>query len=261
MRVVDAPPVVAPSLEDPVVAGAAEIVGGPIGRRAALGRPGFWTPLRILIAMMLVTCCLGWAQKLPCRDPGNWQHQFQYTHVCYSDVTALYYAEDLVKGSHPYLDHDVEYPVIIGGLMQAGSSLAHLFPSGDQAQRFFDMTALMLTIAAVVLVIATHATAGARRPWDAALVALAPALLFHAFTNWDLAAAALAAVGLYFWAKRSPDWAGAFLRLGVATKLYPLLFLVPLLFLSMRAGRVRQCASTTASTLGTTLLAYLPIMV
>jgi uncharacterized membrane protein len=209
----------------------------------------------------LATCCLGWAQKLPCRDPGNWQHEFQYTRLCYSDVTALYYAEDLVSGSHPYLDHDVEYPVIIGGLMQAGSSLAHLFPSDERAQRFFDMTALLLTVAAIVLVLATYGAAGRRRPWDAALVALAPALLFHAFTNWDLAAAALAAVGLYFWAKRRPVWAGVFFGLGVATKLYPLLFLVPLLFLCIRAGRMRQWAATTASTIGTAVLAYLPILV
>ena len=261
MRVVEGPPIVAPSLEDPVVAGAAGMVGGPVGKRASLGRAGFWTPVRILIAMVLVTCCLGWAQKLPCRDPGNWQHEFQYTHLCYSDVTALYYAEDLVNGTHPYLGHDVEYPVIIGGLMQAGSSLAHLFPTGDRAQRFFDMTALILTIAAIVLVLATYGAAGRRRPWDAALVALAPALLFHAFTNWDLAAAAFAAVGLYFWAKRKPVWAGVFLGLGVATKLYPLLFLVPLLFLCLRAGRVRQWAATTVSTITTTLLAYLPILI
>src|SRR3954447_3825563 len=252
--------VVAPSREDPVVTGASELVGGPVGRRALLGRGGFWTPARVLLAMVLATCCLGWAQKLPCRNPGNWQHQFQYTRLCYSYVEALYFSENLANGQHPYLGHDVEYPVVIGGLMQAGSSLAHLFPSGERAQRFFDMTALLLTVAAIALVLATSATAGRRRPWDAALVALAPALLFHAFTNWDLAAAAFAALGVLAWARRRPVWAGVFLGLGVATKLYPLLFLVPLFFLCFRAQRLRQWATTAVSTVGTAVLAYLPIL-
>jgi uncharacterized membrane protein len=256
----DSPAIVAPSREDRVVTGASELVGGPIGKRALLGQGGFWTPARILIAMVLATCCLGWAQKLPCRNPSNWQHEFQYTRLCYSDVEALYFSEDLVNGKHPYLSHEVEYPVVIGGMMQAASSLAHLFPRGEQAQRFFDMTALLLTVAAIALVLATSATAGRRRPWDAALVALSPALLFHAFTNWDLAAAAFAALGVLAWARRRPVWAGVFLGLGVATKLYPLLFLVPLFFLCLRAGRVRQWATTAVSTVGTAILAYLPIL-
>src|SRR4051794_2434498 len=158
MRPVDVPPIVAPSQEDPVVIGMSEAVGGPVGRRASVGGNGWWTPVRVLIALVIVTCCLGWAQKLPCRNPGNWQHEFQYTHLCYSDVTALYYSEDLVNAQHPYLGHEVEYPVVIGGLMQGGSSLAHLFDRGEksvagrnqaQAERFFDMTALILTVAAI----------------------------------------------------------------------------------------------------------------
>src|SRR5436305_13794620 len=218
MRSMDEPVLVAPSQEDPIPRGLSQAVGGPIGRRASAGGGGWWTPARVLIGLVLVTCCLGWAQKAPCRDPDKWQHQYQYTHVCYSDVTALYYSEDLVNGKHPYLSHEVEYPVVIGGLMQAGTSLAHLFPKNVQPERFFDMTALLLTVAAIALVLATSATAGDRRPWDAALVALAPALLFHAFTNWDLAATAFAALGLWAWARRRPVWAGVFLGLGVATK-------------------------------------------
>src|SRR3954471_23240523 len=260
MPLMDVPPIVAPSQEDPVVIGMSELVGGPVGRRASLGRGGWWTPVRVLIALVIATCCLGWAQKLPCRNPGNWQHEFQYTHLCYSDVTALYYSEDLVNGKHPYLGHEVEYPVVIGGLMQAGSSVAHLFDRGVQAERFFDVTALILTAAAIVIVIATSATAGDRRPWDAALVALAPTLLFHAFTNWDLAAAAFGALGLFAWARRRPVWAGVFLGMGVATKLYPLLFLIPLLFLCMRAHKVRDWTKTAVSTVLAALLAYLPIL-
>ena len=73
----------------------------------------------------------------------------------------------------------------------------------------------------------------------ACTLALAPALVFPAFTNWDLAAAAFAALAFLAWSRRKPWLAGVLLGLGVTTKLYPVLFLVPLLALCLRAGRIR----------------------
>ena len=67
-------------------------------------------------------------------------------------------------------------------------------------------------------------------------MAVAPGLLLHARTNWDLVAAALAGLGLLAWARRRPVLAGVLLGLATATKLYPVLFLVPLLALCWRAG-------------------------
>jgi uncharacterized membrane protein len=270
-----------PSLEDPVVAGAANIIGGPVGRRARLARSG-WTPV-LLAGFVLLTCALGWLQKLPCRDPGNWQHEYQYTRLCYSDVVALYYSEKLVgdrdattgEGDRikvPYVDHDVEYPVIIGGLMWLAADAANdVHPDDPQLssdgktvvdsrpEAFFDLTAILLTVGAVVAVIATSLT-HRRRPYDAALFALAPALIFHAFTNWDLAAAAFAALALLAWAKRYPWLAGVFIGLGAATKLYPALFLLPLLFLCIRARRLSAWFVTVATAVLAWLAVNLPVM-
>ena len=69
------------------------------------------------------------------------------------------------------------------------------------------------------------------------MFALAPGLLMHGTTNWDLLAVALAGLGLLAWARSRPMVAGVLLGLATATKLYPVLFLVPLLFLCLRAGR------------------------
>ena len=82
------------------------------------------------------------------------------------------------------------------------------------------------------------------------MVALAPTLALHAFTNWDLAAAAFVGLALYSWSRRQPVWAGVWLGLGVATKLYPVLFLIPLLALCWRSGHLRSWLRTALATLG-----------
>jgi uncharacterized membrane protein len=276
---------VLPSYDDPVVAGAVEAVGGRPGRHARIGGRRLWTPVRVLLALTLLTALLGFAQKAPCRDGSSWVNEHQYTHACYTDVVALYGAEGLSDGKRPYYDHPVEYPVVIGGVMQLSSLLARglaaVLPddrtdaalkavntaktpedraraqkSADYAQamargrHFYDVTWVLVTVCALVVVVTTAKLAG-RRPWDAALFALSPALLLHATTNWDLVAMAFAGLGLLAWARRHPGWAGLFLGLATATKLYPLLFLVPLFALCLRAGKLRQWTVLTVATVVT----------
>lgn len=244
----------APSREDPVVRGASELVGGPHGRHAppARGR----VALLLLLVLTAATCWLGWVQKAPCRTH-NWDG-FQYTHICYTDVFALYYAEGLVDGKVPYAQTPVEYPVVIGGLMYVGAQVAELASPPDRGRTFFDVTALLLTGAALFVTWTTAALSGRRR-WDAAMVALSPVLLFHAFTNWDLAAVALSSAGLLLWARRRPLPAGILIGLAVATKLYPALFFVPLLALCLRERRLRAWLVSLAGAVGGWLVVDLPV--
>jgi uncharacterized membrane protein len=241
-----------PSRNDPVVRGASTIVGGPVGRHARLGAARFWTPVRVLVALTMLTFTLGFAAKTPC-SVHPWTNHYQYTRLCYSDVFALYYAEGIADGKVPYRDHPVEYPAVIGGLMWAAGTVS------ENATDFYNVTAAMLLVCAVVTVVATAKTAG-RRPWDAALVALAPGLLIHGTTNWDLAAVALSAVGLWAWSRRQPEVAGLFVGLAIATKLYPVLFIVGLFYLCARAGRLLQWLRMTVIAVATTLLAYVPVI-
>jgi uncharacterized membrane protein len=90
--------VVLPSDADPVVRGVTTAVGGPPGRHALLAEHRFWTPLRWLVLITLVTSLLGWWQKSPCRVHA-WEEQYQYTRGCYTDVFALYFAERLTRGA------------------------------------------------------------------------------------------------------------------------------------------------------------------
>ena len=248
--------VVLPSAEDPVVRGATEAVGGPPGRHALLGERRFWTPLRWLVLITLVTSLFGWWQKSPCRVQ-PWADQYQYTRGCYTDVFALYFAERLNEGKAPYVEHPVEYPVVIGAVMQVAATAVEVLPESRRPRHFYDVTWAILTACALVVVVTTAKLAG-RRPWDAAIFAAAPLLVLHGTTNWDLVAMALAGTGLLLWARRRPLAAGVLLGIATATKLYPVLFLVPLLALCWRAGRLRAFALTAGALVVTPVLVSLP---
>jgi uncharacterized membrane protein len=125
--------------------------------------------------------------------------------------------------------------VVTGAVMGLAAGIVEVFPAQERPRRFYDVTWALLTACALVVVATTARLAG-RRPWDAALFALAPALVLHGSTNWDLAAMALAGLGLLQWARRRPVAAGALLGVATAAKLYPALFLLPLGLLCLRAG-------------------------
>jgi uncharacterized membrane protein len=207
-----------------------------------LGLRRFWTPLRVLLAFTLLTLALAWLQKSPCQD-GAWTEGRQYTHFCYSDIIPLYYTERLNEGAVPYVDHAVEYPVLTGAFMGVAAALARAsaprLPAWDLSliEAYFSATALLLAICMLVVTWSTARLAG-RRKWDAAMVALSPLVVVHAFTNWDLFAMALAGAGLVAWQGRRPGLAGLLLGLGAAAKLYPALFFIPLLALCWRSRQL-----------------------
>jgi uncharacterized membrane protein len=249
---------VLPSHDDPVVAGTAAAIGGPPGRHARLDGRRFWTPVRWLVLLTLVTSLFGWWQKSPCRVHA-WADEYQYTRGCYTDVFALYFSERLNEGKTPYTGHPVEYPVVIGAVMQVAAKAVTVFDPVERPRRFYDVTWALLTACALVVVVTASKLAGRRRPWDAAMFAAAPLLVLHGSTNWDLVAMALAGLGLLQWARRRPLAAGVLLGLATATKLYPVLFLVPLLALCLRAGRMRAFATTALAVVLTPVLVSLPV--
>lgn len=259
----DVPPV-APTREDPLVHWLSEGVGGPLGRRSAPGR-SWWTPVRILVVLTVLAAGLGLLAKQPCRS-GGWTVPNQYAHVCYSDIPPLYVGRGLDRGVVPYLDppqpgtgiEAVEYPVLTGGAMWAVAQVVGDDVT-DRSLRYFDLTALALALAAVVAVVATARTVR-RRPWDAALVALAPGLVLTGTINWDLYAVALTSVALLAWSRARPGVAGVLLGLAVAAKFYPLLLLGPLAVLCLRAGRVRAFATALGAALGAWVVVNLPVM-
>jgi uncharacterized membrane protein len=270
---------------------ASKIIGGPLGRHAAVGRHWFWTPLRVVLLIAVVTLMLGWFVKSPCiqqyTDAGggrqlDWRANRQYVAFCYSDIVPLYGAERLDQpGMFPYktswidgtgADAQVrymEYPVLTGVFQWLNAKLAqgwthlagdsHLLPGAIPVVVYFDISALLLGAGWLITVWATTRTAR-RRPWDAVLMAASPLVIVQAFTNFDALATAFAATGLLAWSRRKPALAGVLIGLGAAAKLYPAFFLLPMLLLCLRAGRVDAWLRCFFAAVVAWLVVNLPIM-
>jgi uncharacterized membrane protein len=215
----------------------------------------------VLIAASVLAMVLAFAEKVPCRA-GAWNYDVKkYQDFCYTDIYPLYYSEGLYSKQVPYSGHPVEYPVLIGGAMQAVAWLVRNVDVAIRGREFYDVTAVLLALCAVAAVLATARAAGPDRRWQALLVALSPALILNAFVNWDLIAMALTALGIAAWAARRGVWAGVLLGLAVATKFYPLVVLGALLLLCLRAGRLREFAKTFAAAALAWLAVNLPVMI
>ncbi len=297
-----------PSRTDVMGAALSQVVGGPVGRHALIGRTRLFTPLRVMFLIALVFLALGWTTKSPCLQTigsgtpdqrvANWENQRAYYELCYSDTVPLYGAELLSQGRFPYksswLETDskgqvktqydgktavryMEYPVLTGVYQYVSMALAKTYTAVAKATHgtgpiaralssvaevvmFFNIAAFGLALAWLATVWATAMLAG-RRIWDAALVAASPILIFQIFTNFDALATALAAGGLLAWARRRPTLAGVLIGLGVAAKLYPALFLLPLFLLGARTGRLRDAARTALVAVGTWAVVNAPVAI
>ena len=289
-----------PSRTDALAGALSQVIGGPVGRHALIGRARFLTPLRVMFAIAVVFLALGYTTKAAClvttgsgtadQKVANWQNQRAYYELCYSDTVPLYTAEMLNLGKFPYksswIETDsegrpqiqfdgniavryMEYPVITGVYQYMSMALAKTYsalsklvavPSIAEVVMFFNISAFGLALAWLATVWSTAKLAG-RRIWDAALVAGSPIVIFQIFTNFDALATAFAVGAILAWARRKPVLAGALIGLGVAAKLYPILLLIPLAILGLRTGRLREVGKTAAAAVVSWLLVNLPVMV
>ncbi len=259
-----------PTEQDEVARAGSELIGGPAGRRAVTGRT-WWSPVRVVALVMIGMFALGMVQKLPCYNGGWFYGQTaQYVHACYSDIPHLYNGRGFADGLTPYFDRIppeisggmeyLEYPVLTGLFMKVA---AWMTPSGgdivEREQLYWLVNAGMLMVCATVLAVCVSLT-HRRRPWDALLVALAPALALNATINWDLLAVSLTAVGMLLWARGRPLGAGVLIGLATAAKLYPVLLLGPLLVLCWRAGRWRAFGAALGGAALSWICVNLPVM-
>jgi uncharacterized membrane protein len=235
----------------------------PASARAGNGRLALAAgSVTALVLASLAGSSLGFLNKAACRG-GAWNVGVeQYQAHCYTDIYPLYFGEGLWHGQIPYLDHQVEYPVLIGAAMQAVAWLVR--PISDpyiRGREFFDGTVVLLTICAIIGVLATAYLAGPGRRWTALLVALSPGLILASFVNWDMIAMALTALAMAAWAGRRGVLAGVLFGLAIATKFYPIVLIGGLFLLCLRAGRLRAFWVTASATAVTWLVVNVPVAV
>ncbi|WP_457947312.1 glycosyltransferase family 87 protein [Pseudarthrobacter sp. alpha12b] len=257
------PRIVVPSRSDALLRNFTEVIGGPLGTRTEPGvvTPGIFAVERVLIVLTALAALLGILLKGYCRVNG-WETPSQFYATCYSDFPELFRNRGLAAGIFPILGSgsQFEYPVLIG--LIAGLT-AWLVPGGDASARalaYFDISAVLLAAVAMITVLVTARMPG-RRPWDAAMVAVAPGIVLAGTINWDLWAACLLALGMYFFARQRLVPAGVLIGLATATKLYPLLVLGAILLLAVRTGRWRPLLVTAGSAAAAWLVVNLPFAV
>jgi uncharacterized membrane protein len=231
--------------------------GGPLPRWATLAGSAAMLAVASLISAGLAL----WAKEA-CRA-GAWNVGVkQYQAHCYTDIYPLYFTEGLSSGKIPYVDHPVQYPVVIGAVMQGVAWAVRPIANPDsRGLQYFDVTAALLTIFLIAGVLATAYCAGPAHRWTALLVAFSPALILSAFINWDLIAMGLMMLALAAWAARRPALAGVLLGLAVATKFYPLVLLWPLFLLCLRARRMREFWVSCGSAAAAWLVVNLPVAI
>lgn len=247
-----------PSADEPLVAAASEVLGGPLGRHARLERTRWGgtgprrrllvLPARPIAAVLAIVVAvfvgLGAVQKSYCFTHG-WGGSEVFWRACYSDLPRMYVTSGLVTGSMPYGDAGtaVNQPAGTGLVLWA---MAQVVPSGPrEATWFVAAWTVLAVVLAVVLVTATTLTLR-RDPWRAAQVAACPLLITTVLVAPDLLGVALVAVGLLLWAREKPVWAGLALGAAASARSYAALVVIVLVFIAARAGVPRVAARTAA---------------
>ncbi|MEV0356215.1 hypothetical protein AB0H71_09135 [Nocardia sp. NPDC050697] len=245
--------------------------GRRVTRRAALA-----TAVLLLCGLTLV---LGYLNKARCAGapfyPNGRSAVFDTAkdaEVCYSDIQFLWLGRDIDNHVFPYIDGAitpdgaliggvVEYPVLSGVLMWLGAIPAHT--DAD----FLRWSALLLAPFALLTAWMLARLAGGA----ALLWAIGTPLMLYAFHNWELpvvctAVAAVYVVAVPRWSLRTRGVVAAvLLGLGFCLKLYPGIFVLPLLAYVLTGGAepgarrdVRGALLTGAAAAGTVVLVNLP---
>lgn len=222
----------------------------------------------VVIGICAITLVLGSVGKA-CR--GFWHDPMSF--LCHSDIRSLYQLRELDRDRFPYLHGDLivvprpdrpwppfelqprggtnEYPVLTGILMWLPSLVS-------------DSPDLYLLASMVLLApfgLATAWILGLMTGRRAFVWSASPLLVLYAFHNWDLAVVAASVAGFWCWWRGRPVAAAACFGVGGALKLYPLLFLLPLVLERVHAGDRRGGVRAGLAGAGTFLLINLPLLV
>lgn len=251
------------------VGAVSEAAGSPAPEsRRASGTPARFGRAALAVVVLLcgITMVFGFVNKDRCAGPGydQWGRSVgagalpgtgdyerrNKEDVCYSDIQYLWIGRDIDRHVFPYvhgsLTQDgklvggvVEYPVLTGMLMWLAAIPAH----NDAA--FLLMSALLLAPFGLF----TAWLLGRLSRWRALVWAIGPPLVLYAFHNWELPVVACAVAAVYVlergWGRRGMDRpfidrataAAVLLGVGFAFKLYPAIFVLPLMLYVLTGGR------------------------
>ena len=209
--------------------------------------------LRLPIIVALIATLFSFAKFEHCRAV-NWVSPDVNTHMCYSDLPALFGARDLNHHTFPYArgDQSVEYPVIMG-LVMWGTSLFISNPSDYQG--YFDINVILIGL----LLIASTVILWRLKPEYAFLATLSPPVIASLFINWDMWAIVPALLALYWFKERRFDISAVALSLAISTKFFPAVILLALLLALVVSKEIKLLIRYLSIVIGLWLLVNIPI--
>lgn len=153
-------------------------------------------------------------------DQGGFNnHIFRYIGA-YSDISSLYFRDQLWYHPVPYFDYRVEYPVGMSILIY----LIGFFKTNVSVYLF--STAAVMFVAGLATISLLQLYRGAN-VW---LLALSPTLALYVVLNWDMACVLLLAAALLLFQRDHDRWGALLLAAAVWTKFFPVVVL-PLVLL------------------------------
>ena len=150
-------------------------LGGTIGRHARPGglwfTAGPWAFLALTASWLVLML-----RQIPCLHT-----QSKFPNMCYSDISVLYYWRGLKDGQIPYLESELEYPVLTGGFMELSRRLVLMLGGqsrpGLSSEEVSHAAGLFVGVNAVLLFVLFGVLIWAHlklhRPWDALMIAAA----------------------------------------------------------------------------------------
>ncbi len=248
-----------PTRQDPIARSASEVIGGPLGRYADPLARGWRQLAAVLAGLASISMAASVWLRGYCIE-GGWTSPDQFFHMCFSDLPATYAGQQLGQGLQGLLGEGAAgtapaHPPITALLLAVTGDLV---PGGSpeaQARFFFGIWAV-LAAALVALLVWWTAASVPQTPFWAAHVAFSPVLVLTVLIAPDIAGVALASGALWAWSRSRTILAGVLFGLAISARTYPVLLVLAIVFLAIRAGRLRQALPTVIAAAGTTAVVF-----
>ena len=145
-----------------------------------------------------------------------------YHYLLYSDIPNFF--NKAVTAGWPYINSQIEYPVLIGLFVRAMGLLGRTLAGYYTVSSLF---IILLSVGATYLLFLTVRQPERKKIWRYWI--FAPSMLIFSVYNWDMLAVFCVVAAMYAIWKKHDLVAVLFLVLGTWAKLYPVLYILPLI--------------------------------